>query len=263
VVAGAQLVSWSAVISLRQAGCATELMVTPERTPESYAPVAVAGRLLLGVPVATEHRVRRVVGHQRVEGVEVEDMATGTLRIVACDTLVLTGDWVPDYELARRGGLALDPGSRSPLVDAALRTTAPGVFAVGNLVHPVDTADVAVLDGRHVAGRVLDWLARPDTPAPAPADPDTPAVRIICDPPLRWVSPGLWRPDNPPPTRRRYLAWSDQLIPHPLVVVRQDGRRLAARLLPWPASPGRIFRIPAALFAGLNPRGGEARVTLR
>jgi thioredoxin reductase len=28
-------------------------------------------------------------------------------------------------------------------VDGALRTSRPGVFAAGNLVHPVDTADVA------------------------------------------------------------------------------------------------------------------------
>ena len=46
-----------------------------------------------------------------------------------------------------------------PVVDTALRASVPGVFAVGNLVHPVETADVAALDGVHVATRVVEWLA--------------------------------------------------------------------------------------------------------
>ena len=38
---------------------------------------------------------------------------------------------------------AIREGRLLTLVDAALRTSAPGVFAIGNVVHPVDTADVA------------------------------------------------------------------------------------------------------------------------
>ena len=87
---------------------------------------------------------------------------------IDCDTVVTTGDWIPDHELARTGGLDLDPATRGPVVDAALRTSRPGVFAVGNLVHPVDTADGAALDGRHVASAVQAWLGGRDEPAPRP-----------------------------------------------------------------------------------------------
>jgi len=79
--------------------------------------------------------------------------------VIACDTVILTGDWIPDNELARLRGLDFDRGSLSPLVDTSLRTTAEGIFAAGNLLHPVDTADVAALDGRHVATSVRDYLA--------------------------------------------------------------------------------------------------------
>ncbi len=93
----------------------------------------------------------------------------------------MTGDWIPDHELVRLGGLGLDRATLGPVVDTALRTTSPRVFAVGNLVHPVDTADGAALDGRHVAAGVLAHL---EGRSPGPA-----GVWLTAAAPLRWVTP--------------------------------------------------------------------------
>jgi hypothetical protein len=62
----------------------------------------------------------------------------------ACDTVVFTGDWIPDHELARLAGLAVDPGSRGPLVDQRLRTSIPGVFTGWLARVTADGADLAV-----------------------------------------------------------------------------------------------------------------------
>jgi NADPH-dependent 2,4-dienoyl-CoA reductase/sulfur reductase-like enzyme len=107
--------------------------------------------------------------------VEIENRTTGQRRTVECDTLVLTGDWIPDHELARSAGLDLDPGTKGPPVDTALRTSRPGVFAAGNVLHAADTADIAALDGRHVAEHVRLWL-RGHTPGRRPPyrSPPTP-----------------------------------------------------------------------------------------
>src|SRR5579859_7419598 len=51
VVVGAELVSWSAVLTLRAAGCRAVLLTTEYARPECYAAVTAAGRLGLGVPV--------------------------------------------------------------------------------------------------------------------------------------------------------------------------------------------------------------------
>ena len=57
MVVGAELVSFSAVLTLRRAGCRTVLMTTTQPTPESYAAFTIAARSpLLGVPVATRTR---------------------------------------------------------------------------------------------------------------------------------------------------------------------------------------------------------------
>ena len=255
VVVGAELVSWSAVLTLRHAGCETVLMTTKYDKPESYRTFSAVGRTLLRVPVAVRSRVISIEGHERVEAVQVLDTSTDVVRRVACDTVVLTGDWVPDNELARMAGLDLAAGSAGPAVDATLRTSHAGVFAIGNLVHPVDTADVAALDGRHVLSGVRRWLHEGDTPAPE-------GVRIVVESPLRWIAPSRLRPDDRGFARERLLSWCDDFVGVPVVEVRQDGRLLGRTRLPWPAVPGRAFRIPARVLDPVNRHGGDVTVRL-
>src|SRR6185436_16377814 len=97
----------------------------------------------------------------------------------ACDTVVFTGDCIPDHELARRGGLAIDDGTRGPTIDQLGRTSAPGVFAIGNLVHAAETADVAAVGGQVVARHVVRYLDARAWP--------TATIPMRCTPPLRWV----------------------------------------------------------------------------
>ena len=256
IVIGAELVSWSAVLTLRQAGCGTVLMTSQYQAAECYAAVRAAGRLALGVPVATRTRVTRINGKSRVESVEIQNLDSGARRTIPCNTVITTGDWIPDHELACAAGLDMDPATRGPRVDGALRTSAPGVFAVGNLLHPVDTADVAALDGRHAATQVRQWLRRRHTPGPG--------VTLVADPPLRWITPQILRPGDPAPARHRLLLWSDAYVPAPQIQAVHDGRIIASRRLPWPAAPGRVFRIPSSLLTNARalPKEGTIRITL-
>ncbi|MEV4516745.1 FAD-dependent oxidoreductase [Dactylosporangium sp. NPDC049525] len=256
VIVGAELVSWSAVLTLRHAGCRPVVMTTAD----AHATLRVAGRVALDVPVLTRTRLVAVNGHGRVTSVDVEDLRTGRRRRVPCDTVVLTGDWIPEHELARTGGLVLDPGTRGPRVDTALATSRPGVFAAGNLLHPVDTADLAALDGRHVAPAVLDHLSGVGSDGVPPAA--APHVELRCAAPLRWIAPQLVRPGGPAPVRGRLQLWCDEFRRLPHVVAVQDGRRIGSARLPWPAAPGRVFRVPFTLVAGADPAGGPVTVAL-
>jgi thioredoxin reductase len=252
VVVGSELVSWSAVLTLREAGCGTVLMTTEHARPEAYGALTVPGGMALGVPVSRRTRLTRIIGRERVEAVEIMRTDTGQRRTVACDTVVLTGDWIPDNELARTGGLEIDAGHLGPVVDTALRTSADGVFAAGNLLHPVDTADVAALDGRHVAGAVLRWLEG-DRPMPL-------TVRLVAGDGFAWVSPGRMGLGDVPPARGRLLLWPTEARSLPRVTVRQDSSVIARRTLPWPVAPGRVFRVPWTMLSGVRPGGGDVSI---
>jgi thioredoxin reductase len=255
VVIGGELVSWSAVVTLREAGCKTVAMITRYPKAESYAVFTIPGRTVLRVPVQTSSRVTRILGKPRIEGIEIENLDSRERRIIGCDTAVFTGDWIPDHELARAAGIGLDPGTLGPLVDTALRTDRDGVFAAGNLLHPVDTADVAALDGRHVADQVLSYLRDRS------GWPDGQAVRILVEPPLRWVAPGILRRGDPQPARSRLLTWTDEFKLRPTISVHQAGQEIAKKTLWWPAAPGRVFRIPAELVSAARPDAGP--ITIR
>ncbi len=254
VIVGAELVSWSAVLTLRESGCRTAAMVSSYPHAEAYAAFRLPGRFLMDGPVLTRSRVVEIRGKGRVRAVVVEHIDTGARDTIDCDTVVFTGDWIPDHELARAGGLDMDPDTRGPLVDASLRTSRAGVFAVGNLLHPVDTADGAALDGRHVAGAVSRWLRQPDETAKS--------VRIRPVKPLRWVAPQLISPDAGGAPRGDMVFWVDEYRRFPRLRAVQDGRTLATRRTPWPAAPGRVYRAPWALVADADPNGGEVTVSL-
>src|SRR6185295_19367789 len=117
-------------------------------------------------PLLTSTAVVAIHGRDRVEAVEL----SGRAGLIACDTVVFTADWIPEHELAVLAGIALDPGTRGPVVDTALRTSRPGVFAAGNLDHGAEAADVAALAGRHAAAAVSAYL-RDAAPWPARSVP--------------------------------------------------------------------------------------------
>src|SRR5207248_1192524 len=144
------------------------------------------------------------------------DLRSGARRFVACDTVVFTGEWIPDHELAATAGLELDPGTRGPRVDTALRTARPGVFAAGNLLQGAEPADVAALSGRHAAAAVSRWLG--DETWPSPPTP------IVCRDPLHWISPnGIGRAAETPP-RGRFALRSRAFLRRPTIELHQDGR---------------------------------------
>lgn len=257
VVVGAEHVSYSALLTLAHGGAKTVAMVTDQPGTDSYLPFALGARVRFGSPLRTLTRVRRILGEGRVEAVELEHVRSGKLETVACDTVVFTGDWIPDMELAATAGIALDPGTRGPRVDEALRTSHAGVFAAGNVLHGAETADVAALDGRHVAASVAAWLAAPAAAAPWPAAP----VPIEVAEPLHWVAPNAVVIPGAQPPRGRFLLRSHARRGRTTLRVSQDGRELwsgaVARL-----GPARCATLPAAWTAAVDPAGGPIRIAI-
>lgn len=100
-----------------------------------------------GIPLHLSTTVTRVIGHDRVEAVEVSQVdehlapIPGTERVVPCDTLLLSVGLIPENELSVAAGVELDSRTRGAVVDQNLQTGVPGIFACGNVLHVHDLAD--------------------------------------------------------------------------------------------------------------------------
>ena len=251
VVVGAEHVSFSAILTLAHGGARTVALTTELPRHSSLEAFRAGARLRYGVPVWTRTRITGISGRERVEAVELTDLDSGRTREVACDTVVFSADWIPEHELAVTAGVELDRGTRGPAVDAALRTSRPGVFAAGNLLHGAEQADVAALSGRHAAAGVARYLEDGDWPRKR--------VPIICEDPLGWIAPNVAAAGAPP--RGRFLLRAGDFLRAPRLEIVQDGRTLwkgrLARLM-----PGRSTRLPHGWTARVDPEGGEVRVRL-
>lgn len=128
-----------------------------------------------GIPLHLSTTVTRVIGHDRVEAVEVSQVdehlapIPGTERVVPCDTLLLSVGLIPENELSVGAGVELDPRTRGAVVDQSLQTGVPGIFACGNVLHVHDLADNVTTESERAgaaaatyalgtdAGTVPDW----------------------------------------------------------------------------------------------------------
>ena len=185
VIVGAELVSLSALETLSRAGLDIAAMTTELPQHQIYFPFTPVKWLLVDlvkrVPLQSSARIRKIIGSKRVEGVEIIHTDTGKIEKIACDTVVFTGDWIPENEIARTGNLIMDNGTRGPQIDAQFRTSKAGVFAAGNLLRGVETADTSALEGRRVAHTIDDFLQNKIW-----AQQNLP---IKIEPPIKWVFP--------------------------------------------------------------------------
>ena len=181
LVVGAEHVSFSAILTLRHAGVRTVALVTPLGRHQSVRGAQTLARAAR-VPVVTNTRVIEIIGRRRVQSVVLEDLATQKQWRESVDTVVFTGDWIPDNELARLAGVDIDVGTRGPATDVNGRTNIPSLYAAGNVMHPVESADVAALWARRVADTVARELVHQPTQS-------RPRVSLAVQDPLAWVWP--------------------------------------------------------------------------
>lgn len=116
-----------------------------------------------GIPLHLSTTVTRVIGHDRVEAVEVSQVdehlapILGTERIVPCDTLLLSVGLIPENELSVAAGVELDPRTRGAVVDQSLQAGVPGIFACGNVLHVHDLADNVTTESERAGAAAAAW----------------------------------------------------------------------------------------------------------
>jgi nitrite reductase [NAD(P)H] large subunit len=132
VVIGGGLLGLEAAYGLVKSAAQVTLVHLMDRLMERQLDAAAADMLrraveARGVEVLLEAETVRVVGAQRVEGVELKGG-----RVLPADLVVVAVGVRPNATLAADAGVAVN---RGVMVDDHLQTSAPGVFAIGECVE--------------------------------------------------------------------------------------------------------------------------------
>ena len=156
VIVGAEHVSFSAAMTLKHAGVKTVAMLTEKERDETFAIVRWAITLWYRFKLITQAEIIEICGDQRVSGLRIR--RKGVESFIDCDTVVFTGNWIPDNELVRRAGYGIDAAYKSPIVDKSYRIPGTNIYVVGNLLLPIKAADKCAVDAREIAKRVASSL---------------------------------------------------------------------------------------------------------
>ncbi len=249
VIVGAEGVSLSAFLTLQKAKVSVVAFLTEHPQHQMVWPYTPAKwwyvDLLHRTPIHTNTHIARILGRKRVEGVEVVHTSGGQREVIACDTVVFTGDWIPEHEVARKGELVMDPGTRGPQIDAAFRTSQRGVFAAGNLLRGAETAATSASEGRAAAARIAAFLEGQPWPSHR--------LPVTVTPPLLWVLPNAVAP-QPHPQPERLTFRTAQFLENATVEVRQ-GKNLLHTQPFRRLVPNETYRLSAEWLRKVTPHG--------
>lgn len=140
-----------------------------------------------GIPLYLRQTVTAVHGKARLEGITVSEVdenynpIPGTEREIECDTLLLSCGLIPENELSRKAGLAINPKTGGPFASEALETSISGIFACGNVLHVHDLADNVTKEAIEAGKAAADYVsgARSSTSEEAISAPKTFPGKVV------------------------------------------------------------------------------------
>ena len=208
-----------------------------------------------GIPLLLSHTVVEVHGRQRVTGVTLAAVdaqrrpVPGSEKYIPCDTLLLSVGLLPENELSRAAGLDIDPATGGPCVDQRLATSAPGIFACGNVLHVHDLVDYVSQEAALAGQQAAAWLQARQGDAAA-------AAPLRAGAGVRYTVPQALRAAGGPVTVRFRVdgVYRDRFVSVYLGGTRVVHRR--RRIL----TPGEMEQV--GFDSAACPAGGEITVCL-
>lgn len=183
IVVGTEHVAFSAIWTARMAGLRVTAMIGSEDRIMSFAPFGTLARLL-GAQVMTQSHLREIETRDGAVAAALVETQHGTQRL-ATDGVVFTANWIPETAALAGSPVALDPGTRGPRIDQAMRTSGRGVFAAGNVLHGVESSGWCANEGRHAGDMVARYLR-------GELGGDQTGGAIALSPDLDFIVPQLW-----------------------------------------------------------------------
>lgn len=122
-----------------------------------------------GIPLKLSTTVIETHGKERLEGVtiaKVDDRLQpipGTEEYIECDTLMLSVGLIPENELTKQAGIALDNITNGAVVNEMRETDHEGIFACGNVLLVHDLVDYVTLESQIAGEGAARYILGKDT----------------------------------------------------------------------------------------------------
>jgi NADPH-dependent 2,4-dienoyl-CoA reductase/sulfur reductase-like enzyme len=213
------------------------------------------------IPLYLSHATLRVIGRDRVTGVEVAPLDAGAVRtgssfILPCDTVLLSVGLVPENELSAKAGVRLNPVTNGPFVDSSLMTSVPGIFASGNVLHIHDLVDRVADEAGRSGSFCADYLDSLDKGERTKAA----EIPIKAGKNIRYTVPSSLDVSK---SNRIYLR-SMVMMDRGVLRLLHEGKELLSRRLSW-VRPGEMISVDvkdAEVSSSLLRAGGALEMTL-
>lgn len=196
-----------------------------------------------GIPLFLNTTVTEIVGAGRLEGVKVAQVGADrapicdTERFVPCDTLLLSVGLIPENELTREAGAAIDPVTSGAIVDDRFMTSIPGIFSCGNVLHVHDLVDWVSVEAAQAGAFAAEYAVSGRRGAGH-------TIPVVPGAGVRYTLPQALSGDRACTLSLRVQApWRDRSV-----VVR-DGAREVARKKMMRLHPAEMIRLDIAVEA--------------
>ncbi|MEG2073813.1 MAG: FAD/NAD(P)-binding oxidoreductase, partial [Angelakisella sp.] len=115
------------------------------------------------IPLYLSHTITNIVGKERVEKVVINKVDENR-RVIPnseiefdCDTVLLSVGLIPENELTRNAEIVIDPRTSGAVVYENMETSAPGIFASGNVVHVHDLVDFVTGESKRAGAAAAEY----------------------------------------------------------------------------------------------------------
>jgi thioredoxin reductase len=156
VIVGCEHVSLSAILTLKHAGVKTVAIISEDVKHKTVIMLPKIMSIIFRFKLHLATKIIEIKGDQRVSGVLVEK--SGKRWEIPADTIIFTGDWIPDHELARRGGFPINLQDKSPITDGDGLIPGSNIYVIGNLKLPIKGADKCAVEAKKLARKIANKL---------------------------------------------------------------------------------------------------------
>lgn len=228
------------------------------------------------IPLYLSHTITKIEGKNRVERVTVQQVdekfrpIEGTEKVYEVDTVLLSVGLIPENELSRQAGLAIDPRTQGPVVFENMECSLPGIFACGNVLHVHDLVDFVTQEaqraGQSAARYILGNTGGKENEEPS-AEPSAPPAEGPCfelktDANIGYTVPQQLRPQLLDEKDLRIFFRVRRIYNRPATLLLRQGEREIARFRKSYMLPGEMQNIRLSLDKLAGLASGELQLSI-